>query len=93
MTIYDKICSTQEELARFLSGISYWGEPWNKWIDDTYCSKCEPIIVRKEDSDYSHDITVGKCEVGECPFGLSVKSEKDVIMMWLNSEQESYGGI
>ena len=73
------------------------GEPWNKWFNEEYCKKCEPEIVLGNGLYYpwgTHEteIECAFCETnGYCrffPYYNSPLDTKDVIIMWLNKEEE-----
>lgn len=101
MTNFEKIASLSiEEFAGWIDNtLSLNGdEPWNKWFDEEYCKKCEPIkgIINAFYSPYSPYSSVkvdcAFCEVNDyCkffPHSNSPLDTKDVITMWLKREVE-----
>lgn len=67
------------------------GSPWMKWFDENYCSRCQPIMCKYEDSTYEFpcswcELNDKKCkffpELGEAP------DNKKIIKMWLETEVE-----
>lgn len=101
MTNFEKIKSLSvEEFAGWIdTTLSFSGdEPWNKWFDEEYCKKCEtikafPNVFYNPYSPYSpKEIDCSFCEVNDyCRFFPHYNSPldtKDVIIMWLNKEEE-----
>ena len=90
MTNYENIpYNDKDKFAEWLSklGYSYFEDlPWTKWVDKTYCQKCEPIMGRYPDS--MREMEFSPCELGECPYGVSAKDIDDVglIKLWLEAE-------
>lgn len=64
--------------------------PWMKWFDKLYCSNCESIMCRYEDSNI--EFPCAWCELEhKCKFFPELKESpdnKDMIKMWLQAEVE-----
>lgn len=78
-----------QNLAEFLVDIDcIENQPWTKWFDDKYCNKCESIEMHYPNSFCTFE--VAPCEIGECPFGISINDIDpiDIVKMWLESESE-----
>ena len=64
--------------------------PWWDWFDDTYCKKCDGVIIKPEESGYHCDIECAWCEINnKCKFFEemdNVPDAKQIIKMWLLSE-------
>lgn len=90
MRVIDKIKSMNiDELAEWLDVYGQFeNSPWIYQFDKIYCSKCEPVKGRYEDSDRELDFSW--CELyDKCKFFLnmdSVPDTKQIIKMWLESE-------
>lgn len=73
--------------------------PWLKWWDKNYCSKCEPIECSYEETKkrlgiepfYKHSVKCSYCELEHrCRFFPEldyVPDNKDIIKMWLETEE------
>ena len=92
MTKFEEIKSKNiDELAEWLDkhGV-YDYSLWGNWFDENYCSKCEPILVSKEGTDYHFDIPCAWCELnGKCKFFQDLDGTPDnkyVIKLWLETE-------
>lgn len=69
MTNFEKIKGMCEiELAGFLSGISLFGNPWQKQFEQEVCSSC-PTIGRLEYQGRTLDLRECDFEDGVCPAG------------------------
>ena len=102
MTNFEKIKNMSlEEFAEWLyeHGIVD-NTPWMKWFDETYCGKCESIIVKAEDAEkvlglkpfYNEDYECAYCEVNDhCRFfkDREAPNVKDIIKMWLEENDEN----
>ena len=101
MTIYDKFTtSTKESLAKWITDFgNHDDSPWMNWFDKTYCQKCEPEVVTREDSEaklgfllrYVDKTECSYCEVyKECIFfpNKLTPDIKEIINMWLGQEVE-----
>ena len=73
--------------------------PWTKWFNETYCDKCESIIIKAEEVEevlgikpfYNEEYNCDYCEVYEdcCKFfPEGYPSNKDIIKMWLKVEDD-----
>jgi hypothetical protein len=97
MTYYDQISSKSlEDLAKWLDvNGQFDGSPWMKWFDKTYCSRCESIHIKKEDSKailgfelmFVDETTCSYCEVNKkCKYFPELPktpTNVDIIEMWL----------
>ena len=84
-----------DEFAKFLDCYSRFDDaPWNKWFDDKYCSKCEPIKCKYKSDMWNedHEIECSYCELEtKCRFFTymdKAPSSKDVCKMWLLEEKK-----
>lgn len=91
-----------DELATFIDKYGmYDNTPWMNWWDKNYCDKCESIKLNYEESQkilqivpFFKDSTVecAYCEVhGKCRYFPDIEetpSMKDIVKMWLSSEEE-----
>ena len=73
--------------------------PWMNWFNETYCEKCESIIVKAEEAEavlgikpfYKEEYECAYCEVYEdcCKFFPNgCPSNRDIIKMWLEAIDE-----
>lgn len=93
MTKFEEIKSKNiYELAEWLceNGKQDYGL-WDMWFDQNYCSKCEPILVSKEGTDYHIDIHRAWCELNEnkCKFFPDMDEPpwgKQLIKLWLETK-------
>ena len=91
MTNYDRIKNMSiEETADFLANISDVTDnnAINQWFDKAYCDKCPTETITEC---IQSPNLVGQ-EWHECEFGgvcPRFKSDKDKIMLWLESEAEN----
>lgn len=102
MTRYDKFISASlEALATWIDEHGQFnGSPWMEWFNRNYCSNCEPIHIKKEDSKdvlgfdlmFVNETTCSYCEVHhKCryfPEYNDVISNCDIIKLWLQQEIE-----
>ena len=95
MTIFESI--KPESIDELVELLDKYGaqdcSPWDEWFDRNYCKMCEPEIIKKENTDYYHDIECGWCELndGKCKFFPNLDEApwgKQVIKLWLESEVE-----
>lgn len=88
MTNYENIpYNDKDKFAEWLSKLGCIEDlPWMKWVDKTYCQKCEPIMGRYPDS--MREMEFSPCELGECPYGVDIAKIDDVglIKLWLEAE-------
>ena len=88
MTNYEYIpYNDKDKFAEWLSKLNCIEDhPWRKWLDETYCKKCEPVVCSYEDG--THEICFAPCELGKCPYGIDVNSLSDVdlIKLWFEVE-------
>ena len=88
MTNYESI--PFEDKDKFAEWLSKFGciedQPWRKWLDTTYCQKCEPIKFHYEDG--KREILVAPCEINKCPYGVGANelSDVDLIKLWFDVE-------
>ena len=97
MTNHENLLNkSTRELAEWLdSNGQFDGSPWMKWFDKNFCSKCERIKIKKENSKsvlgfelmFSDETTCSYCEVyKKCKY-FQDKNETptnvDIIEMWL----------
>ncbi len=99
MTNFDKFKSmTIDELAEFIDEHGMYDDtPWMNWWDETYCDKCESIIVKSKDAENILGLTPFLDEEYECaycevhnkckyfPDKDETPSMRDIIKMWLES--------
>lgn len=103
MTRYDKFISASlDALAEWINEHGQFDDsPWMNWFDNTYCKKCESIILtHKEDFDKlglekwysSQTVECAYCGVyHKCkyfPQYNDVISNCDIIKLWLQQEIE-----
>lgn len=101
MNNFDKLKNmTIEELAKFLDEHGMYDDtPWMKWFNENYCDKCESIIVKAAEAEsiigikpfYDEEYECAYCEVYEdcCKFfSEGFPSNKDIIKMWLEAEDD-----
>lgn len=100
MNHYKQLTSLSlEELAKWLdNNVQHDDSPWMAWFNKKYCSKCEPEIVKKEDSmsklDFEllfneKEIECSYCEVyNKCRFFPNKEnlSTVEIIELWLKEE-------
>ena len=93
MKVIDKLKSKNiDEFAAWLDEHCWIDNaPWIQWFDNTYCDKCPSEIGKYEDSNV--EIEFCWCEVNDnkCKFFPDMDStpdSKQVIKMWLESENE-----
>ena len=74
---------SMEEMAEFLSEqMALEGTVYDQWIVDTFCDNCP------DTEDYDGSL-VSFCEMNhDCPYGLYLLSNKDLVMRWLSWEDE-----
>lgn len=88
MTNYENIpYDDKNRFAEWLSKLDCIEDhPWRKWLDTTYCKKCEPVRSRYEDSD--REALFAPCELGGCPYGVGANelSDVDLIKLWFDVE-------
>ena len=88
-----------EELAEWLDNHGqHDGSPWMIWFDKNYCSKCESIKIKKENSKsvlgfelmFSDETTCSYCEVyKKCKYFQDkdeTPNNADIIKMWLEEQ-------
>lgn len=70
---------SMEEMAEFLSDqMALEGTVYDQWMLDTFCNNCP------DTEDYDGSL-VSFCETNhDCPYGLYLLSNKDLIMRWLS---------
>ena len=91
MRVIDKIKSMNiDELAEWLDVYGQFeNSPWINQFNENYCSKCEPVKGRYEDSDRELDFSW--CELHDkCKFFPNMDSAPDtkqMIKMWLESDE------
>lgn len=70
---------SMEEMAEFLSDqMALEGTVYDQWMLDTFCNNCP------DTEDYDGNL-VSFCETNhDCPYGLYLLSNKDLIMRWLS---------
>jgi hypothetical protein len=87
---------TTREFAEWLDANGQFdGSPWMSWFDENYCSKCESIKIKKENSKavlgfelmFADETTCSYCELyKKCKY-FQDKDETptnvDIIEMWL----------
>ena len=87
---------TTREFAEWLdTNGQFDGSPWITWFDESYCSKCESIKIKKENSKavlgfelmFADETTCSYCELyKKCKY-FQDKDETptnvDIIEMWL----------
>lgn len=96
----DKIIMPIKEFAKWLdSNGQHDNSPWIMWFDSQYCSKCEPEIVKREDSMsklgfkllFKNETECSYCEIHKkCryfPDMEEIPSNTDIIEMWLKEEE------
>ena len=101
MKIFDKFTtSTPEALAKWISDFgNHDNGPWMNWFDKTYCQKCEPEIVTRDESKsklgfqllYKDKTECSYCEVHkECRFfpNRPTPDIEEMVKMWLDQEVE-----
>ena len=88
MTNYESIpYNDKDKFAEWLSKLyCIEDHPWRKWLDETYCKKCEPIIACYQGDTFEHQFA--PCELGECPYGVGVNEIDDIglIKLWFEAE-------
>lgn len=88
MTNYESIpYGDKDKFADWLSKLGYIEDlPWMKWVDKTYCQKCEPIVACYPYETREHESS--PCELGECPYGVDINIIDDVglIKLWFEAE-------
>lgn len=74
---------SMEEMAEFLSDqMALEGTIYDQWMVDTFCNNC-PEVEGYDGSQASF------CEMNEdCPYGLYLISNKDLVMRWLSWVEE-----
>ena len=80
LTNFEKLKNlSMEKMAEFLFGqIAREVTIYDQWMADTFCNNCPDI------EDYDGSI-VSFCEINhDCPYGLWMISEKDLVMRWLS---------
>ena len=79
-----------DEFAKWIDEhIIFDGSPWCEWFDESYCQKCEPIMLRYEDG--LREFPASWCEVNDnkCKFFPDMDHApdiKDIAKMWLEQE-------
>lgn len=92
MTWFEKFKSmNEEELASWFDEHGRFdGSPWMQWFDKRYCSNCESIICRYENS--KREFSCAWCELEhKCKFFPNMDyapDNKDIIKMFLQTEVE-----
>lgn len=84
ITNFEKLKNlSMEEMAEFLSDqMALEGTVYDQWMVDTFCNNCPDV----EDYDGS---PASFCEMNEdCPHGLYLISNKDLVMRWLSWVEE-----
>ena len=88
MTNYESIpYNDKDEFAEWLSKLGCIEDlPWMKWVDKTYCQKCEPIIAYFSGETSEHEFS--PCELGDCPYGVDINTIDDIglIKLWFEVE-------
>ena len=80
LTNFEKLKNlSMEEMAEFLSDqMALEGTVYDQWMIDTFCNNCPDV----EGYDGS---SVSFCEINnDCPYGLYLLSNKDLVMRWLS---------
>ena len=80
LTNFEKLKNlSMEEMAEFLSDqMALEGTIYDQWMTDTFCNNC-PYIKGYDGS------LVSFCEINhDCPYGLYLLSDKDLVMRWLS---------
>lgn len=100
MTRYEQLTSLPiEQLAQWIDTHGQFdGSPWITWFDENYCSKCESIKIKKENSKailgfelmFADETTCSYCELyKKCKY-FQDKDETptnvDIIQMWLEEQ-------
>lgn len=91
MKVIDKLKSkTIDEFIDWLDEYcDFENAPWVQWWDTSYCKKCPLVIGKYEDSD--RELKFAWCELHDkCKFFPDmneVPDNKQIIKMWLESEQ------
>lgn len=88
-----------EELAKWLDNHGqHDGSPWMSWFDENYCSKCESIKIKKENSKSVLGFELTFCDETACSYCELYKKCKyfqdkdetpnnaDIIKMWLEEQ-------
>lgn len=96
MNNYELLTSKDiKQFAQWLdANVQHDDSPWMTWFDKKYCSKCEPEIVKREDSMsklgfellFVNQTECSYCEVyNECRFFPNKEnpSTQEIIEMWL----------
>lgn len=100
MTRYEQLTSlTIEQLAQWIDKHGQFdGSPWMSWFDENYCSKCESIKIKKENSKailgfelmFADETTCSYCELYKKCRYFQDKEETptnvDIIQMWLEEQ-------
>lgn len=84
LTNFEKLKNlSMEEMAEFLSDqMELEGTVYDQWMVDTFCNNCPD----EEDYDGS---PASFCETNhDCPYGLYLPSNKDLVMRWLSWVEE-----
>ena len=88
MTNYESIpYGDKDKFAEWLSKLGCIEDlPWMKWVDKTYCQKCEPIIACYPDETREHEFS--PCEIDKCPYGVDINTVDDIglIKIWFEAE-------
>lgn len=94
MTNFEMIKNfTVEEMVEAFATYGDDTSPWNKWMSDNYCDKCEPVMVTMKFDGRQHE--ANQCEIDrKCKFsetqglGDFYNDYEAVIRAWLNAEAE-----
>lgn len=97
MTNHENLLNkTTRELAKWLDANGQFdGSPWMKWFDKNFCSKCESVKIKKENSKvvlgfdllFVNETTCSYCELyKKCKYFQDrdeTPTNVDIIEMWL----------
>lgn len=88
---------SMDELIQWMSKHPSEDSPWAIWWNNTYCDKCEPIMLTQDEAEeklgfrpFGHITRCSYCELNDykCRYFDKALSGEDVAKMWLEAEVE-----
>ena len=95
VTNFDKLTTmSKDELAQWFHDEfgDREGNPWDRWVDKTFCNNCEGIRGDPENPEqvdmFGNPMLFAPCELHDCPYNVADLNDLTVIKLWLSNTEE-----